>query len=58
MLITMGCGDECPVVTGVERDDCPLDDPKGEPIERVREIRDDIEGRVPALLGTRGWARG
>lgn len=36
VLITMGCGDECPVVPGVERDDWPLDDPKGEPIERVR----------------------
>src|SRR5262245_53574903 len=36
MLITMGCGDECPYVPGVIRDDWPLDDPKGKPIEAVR----------------------
>ena len=42
MLITMGCGDECPVVPGLRRDDWPLEDPKGKPVERVREIRDDV----------------
>ena len=36
LLITMGCGDECPYVPGVRRDDWPLEDPKGQPIERVR----------------------
>ena len=50
LLITMGCGDECPVVSGVRRDDWPLDDPKGQPIERVRAIRDDIRARVAALV--------
>jgi arsenate reductase (thioredoxin) len=50
LLITMGCGDECPYVPGVRRDDWPLDDPKGQPLERVRAIRDDIRGRVEALL--------
>ena len=37
LLITMGCGDECPFVPGLRRDDWPLDDPKGQPVERVRE---------------------
>jgi arsenate reductase (thioredoxin) len=55
LLITMGCGDECPVVPGVERDDWPLADPKGQSAKRVREIRDDIEARVRALLAGRGW---
>jgi arsenate reductase len=55
LLITMGCGDECPVVPGLRRDDWPLQDPKGQPIERVREIRDDIRGRVEALLAAHGW---
>src|SRR5262245_48006194 len=42
ILITMGCGDECPVVPGLSRDDWPLDDPKDRPIDEVRAIRDDI----------------
>jgi arsenate reductase len=55
MLITMGCGDECPVVPGVRREDWPLADPKGQPMERVREIRDDICNRVQALLVRENW---
>ena len=55
LLVTMGCGDECPVVPGVRRDDWPLADPKDQPIERVREIRDDIKGRVRRLLANEGW---
>jgi len=55
LLITMGCGEACPVVPGVERDDWPLDDPKGQPIQRVREIRDEIERRVRRLLHSRRW---
>jgi arsenate reductase len=50
LLITMGCGDECPYVPGLRRDDWPLDDPKGQPIARVRAIRDEIRARVEALL--------
>jgi arsenate reductase len=50
LLITMGCGDECPYVPGLRRDDWPLEDPKGQPIERVRLIRDDIRARVEALI--------
>ena len=50
LLITMGCGDECPVVTGLRRDDWLLSDPKGLPPERVRQIRDEIRVRVAALV--------
>jgi len=57
LLITMGCGEQCPVVPGLRRDDWPLEDPKGKPIARVREIRDDVRARVTALLRQEGWAR-
>jgi arsenate reductase len=57
MLVTMGCGDQCPVVPGLRRDDWPLDDPKGQPIARVRAIRDDIQHRVEVLLDREGWSR-
>jgi arsenate reductase len=57
MLITMGCGEQCPHVPGLRRDDWPLEDPKGKPIARVREIRDDVKARVVRLLATEGWAR-
>ena len=57
ILITMGCGDECPLVPGVERDDWPLDDPKDQPIARVRQIRDEIKERVSALIAERKWSR-
>jgi len=55
LLITMGCGESCPVVPGLARDDWPLEDPKGKPIERVREIRADITERVRGLLQSKGW---
>ena len=58
MLITMGCGDECPVVPGVVRDDWPLEDPKGKPVDQVREIRDQIRDRVRALIAREGWGPG
>jgi arsenate reductase len=54
LLITMGCGDECPYVPGLRRDDWPLEDPKGQPIERVRTIRDEIHDRVEALVRQEG----
>lgn len=50
MLITMGCGDECPYVPGLRRDDWPLPDPKGQGIETVRQTRDEIKARVLQLL--------
>jgi arsenate reductase len=55
LLITMGCGDQCPVVPGLDRDDWPLEDPKGKPIDRVREIRDEIRQRVEVLIDRNGW---
>jgi len=54
LLVTMGCGDECPVVPGLRRDDWPLTDPKGLPLERVRQIRDEIRARVAALVAAEG----
>jgi arsenate reductase len=50
LLITMGCGEECPVIPGLRRDDWPLSDPKGQPIARVREIRDEVRARVEQFL--------
>jgi arsenate reductase len=57
ILVTMGCGEACPFVPGVERDDWPLEDPKGLPLARVREIRSEVERRVRDLLARRGWLR-
>lgn len=55
VAITMGCGDACPVVPGAHREDWPLEDPKGQPIERVRAIRDDVRARVERLIDQRHW---
>ncbi|WP_448002169.1 metalloregulator ArsR/SmtB family transcription factor [Agromyces bauzanensis] len=54
VVITMGCGDACPIYPGRRYLDWELDDPAGFPLARVREIRDDIEGRVRALLDELG----
>ncbi|MBN9149910.1 MAG: arsenate reductase ArsC [Micrococcales bacterium] len=51
VVITMGCGDACPVFPGKRYEDWELDDPAGQGIEVVRGIRDDIRERVVALLG-------
>jgi protein-tyrosine-phosphatase len=50
LLITMGCGDECPYLPGLRREDWPLRDPKGLPLEEVRAIRDDVRNRVKDLI--------
>jgi arsenate reductase len=50
LLITMGCGDKCPYVPGLRRDDWPLRDPKGLPASEVRTVRDEIRNRVQALI--------
>jgi protein-tyrosine-phosphatase len=50
LLITMGCGEKCPYVPGLRRDDWPLRDPKGQPMEEVRKVRDEIRSRVKGLL--------
>jgi arsenate reductase len=57
LLVTMGCGEQCPTVPGLKRDDWPLEDPKGKSVERVREIRDEVRARVVALLERDGWLR-
>ena len=50
VLVTMGCGDECPVVPGARVEDWPLQDPKGQTVETVRAIRDEIRARVADLI--------
>jgi arsenate reductase len=54
LLITMGCGDKCPYVPGLRRDDWLLADPKGLPLDKVRKIRDEIRSRVEELLKREG----
>jgi arsenate reductase len=56
-LITMGCGEACPVVPGVKRQDWPLLDPKGQPLPVVREVRDEIRARVQEFIHREGWGR-
>ena len=51
VVVTMGCGDECPYIAGKRYLDWDLDDPKGRPAEEVRATRDEIERRVARLLG-------
>jgi arsenate reductase len=51
VVITMGCGDACPVFPGKRYEDWELEDPAGQDLERVRQIRDDIRGRIETLLG-------
>ena len=55
LLVTMGCGDRCPFVPGLELSDWPLPDPKDRPLAEVRTIRDDIRSRVLRLVTSRGW---
>jgi arsenate reductase len=50
VIVTMGCGDTCPFIPGKKYIDWPLDDPKGQPLEVVRRIRDEIRSHVEALL--------
>ena len=50
VVITMGCGDTCPIFPGKRYEDWDLDDPAGQNLESVRRIRDDIRGRVEALI--------
>jgi arsenate reductase (thioredoxin) len=50
LIITMGCGDKCPYLPGLRRDDWPLRDPKGLPVDEVRTIRDEVKDRVQNLI--------
>lgn len=54
-LITMGCGDECPVVPGTRRDDWPLQDPKGQSGEAVQAIATEIDRRVQHMIDKEHW---
>ena len=56
-LVTMGCGEQCPFLPGVAILDWSLEDPKGKPVERVREIRDEIRAPVHELVDTNRWGR-
>ncbi|MFN2468402.1 MAG: arsenate reductase ArsC [Gaiellaceae bacterium] len=49
-VVTMGCGDACPIYPGKRYEDWPVEDPEGKPIEDVRRIRDEIDRRVQELL--------
>jgi arsenate reductase len=53
----MGCGEACPTVPGLRRDDWPLEDPKGKPLESVRRIRDEIRARIALLVVSEGWSK-
>lgn len=57
LLVTMGCGDACPVAPGVDREDWLLEDPRDRPLPAVRRIRDEISERVGALVVAKGWSR-
>ena len=57
LLVTMGCGETCPVVPGLRRLDWPLEDPKGKELARVRQIRDEVRGHVVQLLTAEGCGR-
>jgi arsenate reductase (thioredoxin) len=50
-VITMGCGDACPIYPGKKYEDWELDDPAGQDLESVRKIRDEIDERVQRLIG-------
>ena len=54
VVVTMGCGDACPVFPGKRYLDWALDDPAGRPVDAVRPIRDEIDRRVRALLAELG----
>jgi protein-tyrosine-phosphatase len=54
VIVTMGCGDACPVYPGKKYIDWELEDPAGKPIEEVRPIRDDLERRIRALMAELG----
>lgn len=56
LLVTMGCGEKCPYVPGLQMVEWSLRDPKGQGLDSVRSIRDEIEGHVMQLIKDNGWA--
>jgi arsenate reductase len=57
ILVTMGCGEACPFVPGLKVVDWHVEDPKGQAMEQVRHIRDDVRERVGELVVSTGWRR-
>ena len=57
MLVTMGCGESCPLVPGLRRLDWNIPDPKDQAPERVGAIRDEIRARVEQLIASEGWSK-
>jgi len=57
-LVTLGCGEACPHVPGLAREDWTIEDPKDRPLARVRAIRDEVRRRVEDLLARRPWSSG
>jgi arsenate reductase (thioredoxin) len=57
LLVTMGCGEACPVVPSLGREEWSLEDPRGKAREDVRSIRDAVQARVLELVRRNGWAR-
>lgn len=56
-LITLGCGEACPHVPGIRRDDWPLADPKGAGVDAARRIRERVRERVLEFVAREGWSR-
>jgi arsenate reductase len=57
LLVTLGCGEACPHVPGLRREDWPLADPKGAGVDAARAIRESVREHVVALLAREGWGR-
>jgi len=55
VVVTMGCGEDCPVVPGAKREDWAVPDPHGRPLDEVRLLRDTLRDRVTQLLRANGW---
>jgi arsenate reductase len=55
-LVTLGCGERCPMVPPTRRADWTVEDPKGQPLPQVRKIRDEVRGLVEKLVRVKGWA--
>ena len=56
LLVTMGCGEECPFIPGLRREEWTLADPKGRSLPEVRAIRDEVRRQVEDLVRRNGWA--
>ena len=57
LVVTIGCGEACPVVPGARYEDWQIEDPKGKPLEQVRAIRDECRDRVYQLITAEAWGR-